>query len=357
MLTTTKATSNPSGPRETPPLQSASAAAAAAEASASVLIALRLQQRAQPEIRVRPVQRLHPLHVVDPQLHLPRPRLQARVHDRLPDRAVAQPQHVADFVRRHGLQIDRHPRLLRLEVQRPRLRRVEVDPPVLRRERVRQHPEHPVERLPVPVVPTVEPDPDVRRPVILRLHEAHRDHHRPPRERAPEHRPNVRRAQVHDRVLGRERVAQRRRRRPVPSRPPGEVRVAPQRPPAVAALDGGVPDAAPGRHDGRYGLRVELAGDREPEVGLVRHDRGLEVVVEHVREVGVGRREVPEPAEIPLELRHAVHVAPLAGVHEPREVPPRGVPGVDGYYRYGRSPARSGRESTAEGGGGGGGPT
>ncbi|KAK3429001.1 hypothetical protein EUGRSUZ_E00420 [Eucalyptus grandis] len=305
------------------------------------------EQRAQTEIRVRPVERLHPLDVVDPQVHLPRPRVHPRVHHRLPDRAVAQPQDVADLVRRHRLQIDRHLRLLPLEVQRPRLRRVEVDPPVLRRERVRQHPQYPVERLPVPVVPPVEPDPDVRLPVLHRLDEAHRDHRRPPRERAPEHRPHVLLAQVPDRVLRRERVAERRGLRPVPPRPPGEVRVAPQR---LRAVDGGVPDAAPGRHDGRYGLGVELAGDVEPEVGLERDDGGLEVVIEHVREVGDGGGEVPEPAEVPLELRHAVHLAPLPGVLEPREVPPRGIPGVDGYYGYGarRGPGGKARRPNEE---------
>lgn len=79
----------------------------------------------------------------------------------------------------------------------------------------------------------------------------------------------------------------------------------------------GVPVAypAPRRHDRCYGIGVELAGDGQTELGLVKEDGGFQVGVEIVGEVGVGEGgEVAEAAEVLLEVGHAGDVAAFDGV-------------------------------------------
>lgn len=246
---------------------------------------------------------------------------------------MTQPQHVPDLVRRHRLQVHRLRRGLLAQVHRPPLRRVQVQLPPLRREGVRQHPQLPVERLPVAVVAAVEPHPHVRRPVVRRLHEAHRDHLRPPRERAPKRRRHVSAADVVDGVRRRQGVGQRQWILAGPTRLAGEEGEPLGQTGSVRRRRGDrVRDAAAGGHQLGEGGGVELAGDGEAEISLVQKDGRLEPGVEGVGvQLGPIRLgQITEPDQVQLEAGESADVASALQVQEVAEGTPRVVRG-DGF--------------------------
>ena len=214
-----------------------------------------------------------------------------------------------------------------------------MESPVLGGERVSQNPQNSIKRFSVAVIPEIKPDRDVRLIVLRRLPETHRNHRRPPRERALEHHPDFRHAHPVDHVIRRERIRESHRSSASPPRLPVEVSVVTR---GVDSMRGGVGDAAPRRHDGRYSIGVEFPCDWQAEALLVTEDGGLELGIEGVREVGrcFGESEVSETVEVLFEFRHAADVAASLGVQELGEIVPRGVVrlcflGFGGYYGCG----------------------
>uniref|UniRef100_A0A0E0BDM5 Uncharacterized protein n=1 Tax=Oryza glumipatula TaxID=40148 RepID=A0A0E0BDM5_9ORYZ len=265
---------------------------------------------------------------------------------------------MADLVRRHGLQVDGRRRRVDVEVHRPVLRRVEVEPPVLWGEGVAEDAERPVERHAVAVVAGVEAHLDVGRLVVVRLDEAHGDRPRPPRERALEHGTHGGRRQVADGGRRRDGVGQHDRRvRPRPPRlaleerePADHAALRPRRErDGHGALHIIVPDAAARRHDLIERGVIEPAGDRQAEPRLVPPHGDLEVLVEGVRRVTPRLRHVPEPRQVPLQLREPRDMAPSPRVEQLLERVPRhaAVPVHHGepehhHHRHGGDQARRG---------------
>ena len=80
----------------------------------------------------------------------------------------------------------------------------------------------------------------------------------------------------------------------------------------------GIGNAAPRSHDRGNGVGVEFSGDRQAQPFLVKHNGGLELLIEGVREIlrRFGQREVTEVVEVLLQLRHAADLAAPLGVKE-----------------------------------------
>lgn len=90
--------------------------------------------------------------------------------------------------------------------------------------------------------------------------------------------------------------------------------------------------ATPRRHDGGYGIGVELSGNGQAQPFLVKDKSRLELGIEAIRRRHIDPREVAELVEVLLQLRYAADLAASLCVQQFREIVPRGVVGFGGGY-------------------------
>jgi len=267
-------------------------------------------------VRVGTVENLNPFNIVFCEFHLSRFRRDSRVHDSFFDGGVSETQQMAYLVHRHGFQVHGvgHGGLGDVAGGHPVLRLVEVEHPVRRRERVRQRPQHSVERFTIPVVPTIKPYPDIRNRIRRRFGERDCGNLCPSLKRVTENAlHSVVKAVVRVKCVGqffrtlrppRHAIEERVVRHRVELRRARGVRLTGVH--CRGAVDY-VGHAAARANDLLHRSVVELAGDVEVEILLVGLDGGFERIVEVVGEVR--RRhggDVAEVVEVVFEIGKAV---------------------------------------------------